>query len=229
MEDLTGKVFGYLKVISIAEDIDKGINSKWNAVCTKCGFNTKLTYAILKGLKKHNRSGCLLCPTPEESLVGQIFGTAKVVSINIEITKENFIKGKRPSQRYWNCVCTKCSNKLIRSYDSLWHAKKENSQTCNMCPPEDLTGMKFGRWTVLEYCGLNQYGANKWKCQCKCGNIKDITGTRLINGDAYSCGCYQKERVLEYCKKNAELYFNHRKENIYDLSREYGICYTEDK
>lgn len=39
----------------------------------------------------------------------------------------------------------------------------------------DLTGMKFGKWTVLgpaeSYTCKDGY---KWTCQCECGTIRDV-------------------------------------------------------
>ena len=47
----------------------------------------------------------------------------------------------------------------------------------------DLTGQKFGDLTVLKYAE-DKY----WLCQCSCGRIKEIHGTRLRNGWVTSCG-----------------------------------------
>lgn len=63
-------------------------------------------------------------------------------------------------------------------------------------PPNfiDLTGKKFGRWTVLEYVGGK--GA-MWRCQCKCGNIKYLQGQVLRYKQSKSCGCYFSEKLIE--------------------------------
>ena len=56
----------------------------------------------------------------------------------------------------------------------------------------DLTGKKFGRLTVLEK--LNKRGNEwYWKCQCDCGNIKEVRGVCLREGTIKSCGCLKKE------------------------------------
>ena len=49
---------------------------------------------------------------------------------------------------------------------------------------EDLTGKKFGKWTVLEYD--TNY---KWICKCDCGKIKSVSSSNLKNGNSTSCGC----------------------------------------
>lgn len=38
----------------------------------------------------------------------------------------------------------------------------------------DLTGQKFGEWTVIEYVG-----DSKWKCKCSCGTEKNVDGYDL--------------------------------------------------
>ena len=53
---------------------------------------------------------------------------------------------------------------------------------------ENLTGKKFGRWTVLELCENNYY-----TCECECGKIKQVRGDSLIKGDSSSCGCLASE------------------------------------
>lgn len=50
--------------------------------------------------------------------------------------------------------------------------------------PIDLTGNRFGKWTVLEYVGKRH-----WKCLCDCGTIKDVNADSLRQGRSTSCGC----------------------------------------
>jgi hypothetical protein len=85
---------------------------------------------------------------------------------------------------------------------------------------EDLIGRKFGRLTVI--CQTEDYITPKgihyiqWRCKCDCGKEKNILESNLKSGKSRSCGCLQKDKILERC----------RKYNIYDLSNEYGIGYT---
>lgn len=58
----------------------------------------------------------------------------------------------------------------------------------------DLSGHRFGRWTVLSYHDTVQYvgcGVARWLCRCECGVEKVIRGQSLKNGSSTSCGCYQ--------------------------------------
>lgn len=50
----------------------------------------------------------------------------------------------------------------------------------------DLTGQKFGHWTVLKYDKNS-----KWICQCECGTIKSVNTVSLRKGTSTSCGCYR--------------------------------------
>jgi hypothetical protein len=61
----------------------------------------------------------------------------------------------------------------------------------------DLTGRRFGRWTVLGRANHND-AANKplWLCRCSCdrGVVRLVTGGNLRTGISKSCGCLKIER-----------------------------------
>jgi len=60
----------------------------------------------------------------------------------------------------------------------------------------DLTGKKFGRWTVISRSKNNtNAGQPKWDCVCECGTNREITGGTLRSGNSKSCSCLQKEVV----------------------------------
>ena len=78
----------------------------------------------------------------------------------------------------------------------------------------DLTGQKFGEWTVLEYVGGNGSSV-LWKCRCSCGTEKNVTAYSLRSGKSTSCGCktnkafkdltgkqFGEWKVLEYTGKS---------------------------
>lgn len=67
----------------------------------------------------------------------------------------------------------------------------------------DLTGMRFGRWTVIRRCGSKTYGklgASRsfplWLCRCDCGAECLVLGNNLKSGRSKSCGCL-REDLLE--------------------------------
>ena len=60
----------------------------------------------------------------------------------------------------------------------------------------DLTGKKFGRWTVLGYDHTKAYGRSYvpyWKCKCECGKIKIVGKPDLTGGGSLSCGCLRRD------------------------------------
>lgn len=90
---------------------------------------------------------------------------------------------------------------------------------------KDLTGIRFGRLVVLCRGQDKVQPSGKripmWTCLCDCGNTKDINGDSLRQGLTTSCGCIQKEKARSVCE-------NHIKLNVYDLSCDYGVCWTSN-
>jgi len=65
----------------------------------------------------------------------------------------------------------------------------------------DLTGMKFGRWTVLRRDVdrvLPRTGVSEiqWTCRCDCGTHKAVAGYALRRGSSQSCGCLNRDNFL---------------------------------
>jgi hypothetical protein len=53
----------------------------------------------------------------------------------------------------------------------------------------DLTGMVFGRLTVIRFAGTTDNRISLWECLCVCGNTLITRGARLRVGRTKSCGC----------------------------------------
>lgn len=60
----------------------------------------------------------------------------------------------------------------------------------------DLTGQRFGSWTVLQRDGVRNKFAS-FLCKCDCGRIKNVYGMYLRNGKSTKCSvkCDGKERA----------------------------------
>lgn len=56
----------------------------------------------------------------------------------------------------------------------------------------DLVGFRSGRLVALERA-FKVAGGYKWKCQCDCGNITYVLGTKLKQHTTRSCGCLHIE------------------------------------
>ncbi len=94
---------------------------------------------------------------------------------------------------------------------------------------KDLTGMKFGRLTVLHQAEdhISNSGVHRsaWLCKCECGNCITIIGCNLTkaNNPTQSCGCLVKE-VMHTLKKK----YNEYKLNLIDEYGSYGIGYCSN-
>jgi len=56
----------------------------------------------------------------------------------------------------------------------------------------DLTGQRFGRWTVIKRApsrGVGRSAATYWLCRCDCGTEKEVWGHNLKRGVSNSCYC----------------------------------------
>lgn len=64
--------------------------------------------------------------------------------------------------------------------------------------PKDLTGQRFGHWTVVGYAGLRACGKtsrrySSWVCLCDCGTERVLLSQSLISGLTQSCGCSRRD------------------------------------
>lgn len=94
-------------------------------------------------------------------------------------------------------------------------------------PNNDLTGLHFNNWEVLEYVGVVEYGIKNgkassyhhyWKCRCNCGKEDYINQQTLLANTSTCCtDC-----------RNVKTGMINSKINQYNLVGEYGIGYTFD-
>lgn len=123
-------------------------------------------------------------------LTGRTFGLLYVID------RAEDLKPGRPS---WNCKC-KCGNLVRVSSTNL--TKTNGTKSCGCLRRKqsptliDLTGMKFGKLTVLEKDSSSPGPNTKWICQCDCSNIVSVLSESLRTGKSTSCGC--NRRKLRY-------------------------------
>lgn len=68
----------------------------------------------------------------------------------------------------------------------------------------DLTGRKFGRWTVIDLAPRYSTGSQtivRWNCVCECGAVRAVAGGSLRSGVSKSCGCLNLEKISERFSK----------------------------
>ena len=124
-------------------------------------------------------------------LVGMKFGMLTVVSE----ASPTYVSGQK--KICWNCLCD-CGNEVVVQGGKL---KSGNTKSCgcyrHTYPSEtksvDLTGMVFGRLTVLGLYGRTSNGKKNWLCKCSCGSECVISGNNLVQGASKSCGCYRRD------------------------------------
>lgn len=56
-------------------------------------------------------------------------------------------------------------------------------------PRKDLTGQRFGKWTVSGYSHQNEHHRHMWLVVCDCGSSRTLGCSALVSGKSKSCGC----------------------------------------
>ena len=59
----------------------------------------------------------------------------------------------------------------------------------------DLTGQRFGLYTVLGRAGSDRHGKALWLCRCDCGTEKTVTTGNLKARSSVNCGCKRLARL----------------------------------
>lgn len=57
----------------------------------------------------------------------------------------------------------------------------------------DMTGLTYGRLTVLNIADVRKDKKIQWNCICECGSFCVASGRLLRRGSVRSCGCYWQE------------------------------------
>lgn len=56
----------------------------------------------------------------------------------------------------------------------------------------DLSGLVFGKLTVIGYSHTDRHRKAIWRCRCECGSMPAVAAYKLKSGHTRSCGCYQR-------------------------------------
>ena len=125
-------------------------------------------------------------------LAGKTFG--KLTAI--------YIDHQTKSEKYWYCECSCGSNRIVAGRKlrdgKITHCGCERKRPSNFV---DLTGMTFGRLTVLEEYDGNDRDRVHWVCQCNCvNNTKLIVPTsNLTSGHTTKCQKCCARETSERC------------------------------
>lgn len=126
------------------------------------------------------------------------------MSKKIDLTGQRFGKwtvlhegNKNKNATMWYCKCD-CGKEKDVCYGTL---VRGTSTSCGCsCPGQvkDMTGQRFGRLQVVSQAPKKTYTKQiVWKCICDCGNSIDVVGGDLRSGKVKSCGCYNREKLID--------------------------------
>lgn len=164
-----------------------------------------------------------------KDLMGQRFGKLTVIKC----------MGKLDGRRYsWKCICD-CGNEIIVQTSRLTSG---NTKSCGCLKNSGLKaynekqseqakipiGTKYGKLTILEDLGMREQvpGHNRrwYKCLCDCGNIHEVQGNMLKQGQIISCGkCLSSkgEYIISQILDQHNIIYNHDIQ-IPELTQECG-------
>lgn len=111
------------------------------------------------------------------------------------------------SRRQCRCKCDCGKEKIIYAI----YLNRNQTKSCGCITRElrarDLTGMVFGRLTVISrQLPKDYFEPILWNCICECGTKKAILASSLTRGRSQSCGCLHKEILVKGVKQRIEKY-----------------------
>lgn len=203
-EDLSGKRFQNLEVLKQADDYvgPSGRHERmWQCKCLLCG---DVIVTRERNLKSGHVKSCGKKHRRVEDLKGKQFHDLKVIE-----RAPNTYSGKS-SYVMWRCKC-QCGREVVVRAASL---KNGHTRSCGRCSRsksnmgkglDDISNKEFGYWTVLSKSRSiiqpNGKRVTLWKCQCRCGEIREIRAGTLKSGLSYSCGCHKVKMLAEKASK----------------------------
>lgn len=113
------------------------------------------------------------------------------------------------------CLC-ECGKEVTKRIDGFnmtdtpscgCYTLEKNKE--KITPFVDLSGKKFGLWTVIKIDGRNKQKQIMWLCLCECGNIKRISTSTLNYGSSTSCGkCIARDALIKKNTRHGECKIN---------------------
>lgn len=127
-----------------------------------------------------------------KNLAGERFGKLVVTELGDQIVmRRHDGRGEFRKKTRWHCLCD-CGRSTLVIGESLKSGGTTSCGKCKVAKFEDLTGMKFNRWTVLSRIGEVKTRVI-WTCRCDCGTLGQVPSRGLTHGGSKSCGCYRDE------------------------------------
>lgn len=184
----------------------------WLCLC-KCG---NLTCVNIKGTTSNIKTcGCSKKRGRLVDLTGLRQGIMTVLEYDNDYYNEHPELITKPPR--WKCKCDcgtifSAKGEYIRkgSVKSCGCLNRERFANIRF---EDLTGKKFGHYTVLGLSGeKHKNNSRLWLCKCDCGAIRKNTAYDLTHGKAQSCGCVKSRGEETIARILTENNINFQKE-----------------
>ena len=152
-------------------------------------------------------------PKKRLDIVGQKFGRAIV-------QKFSHINTKR--QSCWVCLCDCGVTKIIIGSDLVrgvtsscgCYKREVSRESAIKSGPKrikNMTGRICGYLTITRRTNKKIGGSYVWECECKCGNVCEVSGSCLRSGNTKSCGCLNKEMSKKLAKNVSKQIFGYLK------------------
>ena len=205
-EDLTGKHFGNLEVISYNEN-----TKKWICKC-KCGNSTEVSGSNLR-LGNTKSCGCSRNATGIKR--------HKKVNVKGEHIGQLYVKDINMDKNTAEVKCMQCKRDLTMSINELINLKKtrKKSITCgiNGCRynngrnrnSEIKEDTRFGKLVVKKRLDnkivkteRSETSIPMYLCKCDCGNEVEVQGRYLLDGRTKSCGCLRQKNFSDKTSNN---------------------------
>jgi hypothetical protein len=90
----------------------------------------------------------------------------------------------------------------ILTFQIIWY------KLISVIPIKDMTGLKFGRLTVIKLDGRDKSQSAMWRCQCDCGEYTRVCGADLRRGNTKACKRHNGR--LGLAKKHGETVYRNR-------------------
>lgn len=198
-----GNKYGRLTVLERSPNKNpKSTRAVWRCAC-QCGNIIYVEgYSLRSGNTKscgcYGRQKASQCNTSD--IVGKRFD--HIVVSNATNKKNKY------GEIIWKCICD-CGKQLFFSTKKIKNSKQLSCNDCKQYPgpKKDLTGLVFGKLTVLQCTYKKRFSAYIWRCKCSCQaqTIIDVPANHLKDGHVKSCGCmksYGQQIIGSILSKN---------------------------
>jgi hypothetical protein len=148
--------------------------------------------------------------TAVAEMIGEKFGEYVVIGR---------AKNSNHGQAMWLCRCSCGVERVIHGT----HLRLGRRRMCHTCACRvrrggavpsyyDLTGKRFGLWTVVRRIGAQETKrtSTMWLCRCECGFVKEVDGQSLRVGNTTRCKTCTRIpdhlRVCRLCRRSTRNY-----------------------